>query len=553
LLGSAYLSDGETGKGLEILERAVAVDPDIAGIRTQLAIARLRQGDINQAITELQSAIDLGKDQVQADLLLVMAHLKNKDFDDAIAATGLLMAKMPDSPIPLNMKGAALLGKGDYKAARQAFESALEKQPGFISALLNLAQIDMLEGDNAAAKKHYQQVLSNDQGHLKTLVALARLAVSEGNTEDAIRWLVAARKHHPEAIEPALLLSNNYLRQGQVQDALDVTRTIAVEHPGNPAVLIALALVQKQAGEDNNALRTFRSLVEVAPRSAEAHYQLALMQYKLKQTDAARDSLKQAIALQDDHLAARIALGRLEIAVKDLDRALAIAASIKETHPDVPEGYELEGDVLFAQQESAEAARVYATAYDKSSSAQLARKIFRSHMKTGNADAAYDALRNWLDKHPGDSTTRTLLASKLQKAGQRQLALDEYLRILENDPDNVTALNNVAWLYQETGKSEGVQYAERAHALVPDRPEVTDTLGWLLVQNGDINRGLVLLQEARIKAPHIPDIHYHMAVALYKAGRTDEARKELDRLLKAGKTFPGLESAKALRDQLVNK
>ena len=114
----------------------------------------------------------------------------------------------------------------------------------------------------------------------------------------------------------------------------------------------------------------------------------------------------------------------------------------------------------------------------------------------------------------------------------------------------MSALNNLAWLYQEENNPEGVKYAERAYQLVPNRPEVIDTLGWLLVQNGETNRGLVLLQEAATKAPHIPDIRYHMAAALEKAGRRDEARKELDRLLKSNKTFPERDKAEALREQL---
>ncbi len=59
----------------------------------------------------------------------------------------------------------------------------------------------------------------------------------------------------------------------------------------------------------------------------------------------------------------------------------------------------------------------------------------------------------------------------------------------------------------------------------------------------------MLLQEAAVKAPHIPDIRYHMVVALDKAGRRDEARKELDRLLKTGKAFPDVDKARVLRDQ----
>jgi len=102
---------------------------------------------------------------------------------------------------------------------------------------------------------------------------------------------------------------------------------------------------------------------------------------------------------------------------------------------------------------------------------------------------------------------------------------------------------------QQVGNPEAVKYAERAHELAPGRPEVTDTLGWLLVQKGEVGRGLVLLQEAAVKAPHIPDIRYHMVVALDRAGRRDEARKELDRLLKTGKAFPELDKARALREQ----
>ncbi len=68
-------------------------------------------------------------------------------------------------------------------------------------------------------------------------------------------------------------------------------------------------------------------------------------------------------------------------------------------------------------------------------------------------------------------------------AGQYPQAIAAYLKVLEYDADNITALNNVAWLYQDQGNyAEGVKYAERVHALVPGRPEVIDTLGWLLVQ-----------------------------------------------------------------------
>jgi Tfp pilus assembly protein PilF len=231
----------------------------------------------------------------------------------------------------------------------------------------------------------------------------------------------------------------------------------------------------------------------------------------------------------------------------------AMAEDLKKAHPEAVYGYALEGDVHTSRREPEQAATAYAMAYDKQASAPLAQKLFHSRMKTGATESAYGILRQWLAEHPQDIATRSLLASALQDAGHNQQAIEQYLKLLAHDPENVAALNNVAWLYQETGDSKGIRYADRAHELAPERPEITDTLGWLLVQYGDTNRGLVLLQEARVKAPHIPDIHYHMAVALYKSGRTGEARKELDRLLRTGQAFPERVSAIAFRDYLVNQ
>ena len=290
--------------------------------------------------------------------------------------------------------------------------------------------------------------------------------------------------------------------------------------------------------------------MEVTPKSPEAHVLLATAQLKRNQENAARQSLQRALELKPDYPSAQVALGHLEVKDRKFDRAMEIARALQEAHPGAAYGDELEGDVHLGREAYREASGSYASAYGKSPSAALASKLYRAHEANGEAEQARQALGKWLDKHPEDVHMRGRLAFSLQAGGERQQAIDEYRRLLESAPDNVTALNNIAWLYHESGSPEGLGYAGRAHELAPDKPEITDTYGWLLVQNGEINRGLVLLQEARVRAPHIPDIHYHMAFALYKAGRTDESRKELDRLLKTGKTFPELEDARALHEKL---
>lgn len=549
LLGEAYLARGEASRGMEYMEKAVTLAPDVAALRTQLAIGQLMGGDVDQAVTELQAAVDLQQGLFQADLMLVMVYLKEGNFDKALGVAEALVIKMPDSPVALNLKGAALLGNGNRREAKNAFEAAVRMQPEFVPAHLNLAQLEGLEGGSVSAEARYQKVLSYDAGNLKALIELAALAEGSGRLDEAENRLKEAHERHPGDIKPALALVEYYLRQNDAASALEVASETVTAKPRDPAMLRALAMTQLRVGEDKAALTTLQSLAEVAPKSAEAHYLLAVVQLKRKQDTAARGSLQRALALQADYPAAQLVLGRLDIAEQDFDAASALAAMLQKAHPDAAYGDELRGDVHASRKEYVLAGDAYAQAYNKLPSALLAKKRYQSRRNSGNTDRAHEALRQWLAEQPDDVAVRGVLAASLQAQGLNRQAVEEYLMVLERDPNNVTALNNIAWLYQDAGNPEGVKYAERAHALVPGRAEITDTLGWLLVQNGDVSQGLVLLQEAAAKAPHIPDIRYHMIVALDKAGRRDEAREALDRLLKSGKAFSELDEAKLLREQ----
>ena len=70
-------------------------------------------------------------------------------------------------------------------------------------------------------------------------------------------------------------------------------------------------------------------------------------------------------------------------------------------------------------------------------------------------------------------------------------------------------------------------YAERAYRLSPNTPAIADTLGFILVGKGEIQRGLMLLSQAHEKMPNSPEMTYHLAVALKSAGREEEARTML--------------------------
>ncbi|MDT1877249.1 tetratricopeptide repeat protein, partial [Acinetobacter baumannii] len=117
--------------------------------------------------------------------------------------------------------------------------------------------------------------------------------------------------------------------------------------------------------------------------------------------------------------------------------------------------------------------------------------------------------------------------------------------IIERTPQDPMALNNLAWAYGQAKDPRALATAERAAKIAGDNPAIMDTLGWLLVEQGNTERGLPLLKKAAAAAPNAPEISYHLAVGLVKAGDKEGARKSLDKLLAEHKTFPQLEDARA--------
>ena len=92
--------------------------------------------------------------------------------------------------------------------------------------------------------------------------------------------------------------------------------------------------------------------------------------------------------------------------------------------------------------------------------------------------------------------------------------------------------------------------AEKAYRLAPDNPAIQDTYGWILVQKGKVESGLIVLEQVASKLSKSPDVRYHLAVALAKAGEKNRAKEELSVALKSEAPFMGRIAAEKLQKEL---
>jgi putative PEP-CTERM system TPR-repeat lipoprotein len=476
--------------------------------------------------------------------------IRRKEFGKALERAARIIATKPGDPIGYNIQGGAYLGQNDLARARRSFEKALNLRADDKQALLNLAQLDLGRKDFASARRRYQAILDADPKNVQAMLSLAQLEANDRNAAEELVWLERAKTTSPQVAAPRLLLGAYYVRLRQFGKALAELTEAQRQHPDDPEVLDAVGKVQLASGHTADAVATYRRLVEADRESAVAYLRLATAQIGSEDPGGATASLNQALRLKPGYPPAVFVLAELELQAGRNAEALTLARKLQALQPKSSNGLMVEGDVLARQGQLHEAMNAYSKALAVRPSGLLVVKLHAAQVKAGDRARADSKIQQWLASHPSDVIVRQYIADEHLIAGRDQLAIDQYESLLKYAPDTVSALNNLASLYQKQHDSRALSTAEKAHELAPDSPKTLDTLGWILIQRGELARGLGLLSAASAKTPKSTAIRYHVAVALAKSGDRVRARQQLESLLADSEKFSDREAAERLLKEL---
>lgn len=550
LAGEASLQNKDYRQALGLLAEAESFDPNYPELKNKQVAGLLALGQTEQAIAELQASIKLSGQATLADVSLVSINLKRKDFDKALQAIDALERKIPGKPIPHNLRAVALLGKNDVAGARKSLDKAVSLDPTYYPAVSNLARLDLAENKPEVAKQRFESMLSKVPNSLPAMLALAELAKAGKQEMQYVGWLEKAAKANPKALEPKALLARYYLSQKNASKAVASATDALNNNPDDLRALNLLGATQMASKDVQAGLRTYLQLVEKSPESAEAHLLLAVAQVVAGKANEARSSLNQALKIKPDFVDAMDAFLGLEVSSKNPEAALQWARKIQSAQPGLAFGFEREGDLLMGQDKFSAAAKAYQQAFEKAASTQGAIKLHAALSRSGNGAEGLAKLNAWLKLHPEDLQARRYFAGQAMKAGQDKLAMEQYALLLRKMPEDGMVLNNLATLYQSAKDPRALKIAEKAYQVLPNSPAVLDTYGWTLVENGQPEKGVAILEKALSQAKSNLTIQYHFAVGLVRSGNNAKAKSVLQEILTTKTAFAEQGQAKLLLDSL---
>lgn len=548
-LARALLAVGQVDKAVE---RFVAVDLSdskaAAELKATMGAAMAAQGRIDRAAANVDAALKLDANNLQARLLKIRLTAGKGAYDEALTQVRSLLADHPksheakqlegellwardgkvDSAIPalraaLAMEPrslsshsaliAALVQKGDLGELRSQLEVAKKAVPGSAEVRFFEVQLALLSRDGKAARESIQQLLRIAPESPAALQLAGAVELHHGSLVRAESFLTKALQKAPHLGQARRLLAETNLRAGRparalagLQPLLEAERPQAEELAlaaqayllaGNPAAAESLFARAAKANPDDAKLRAAVSVAKVLKGDAAAG--LA----ELESQASSDKSTHGDMAL----ISARLRRG-------ENDAALEAITRLEKKTPGSAIAPQLRGQILAQRKDFAgarqsfEKALVADPAYFPAIKSLAGLDILEK--KHDAAKARYQAV---LAREPNNADALLALANIARDAGAKAEEVGALLSraIQANPTEEVPRLQLIDLQLANRQFKVARDAAQEAVAALPDSFNLLDALGRTQLALGDTQQAADTFRRLSAMQPASPVPHLRLA------------------------------------------
>ncbi len=549
LIGMSQIQGGNFKTGIKGLKDAIKIDPEHPDLQRELALAYISSGETKMALQQLNALLEKGDEDLQTKTLMIIAYLRAEKFSQAINFVVDLAKSHPTDPAILTLAGNVYLSNNNETEAERYFNMALQSKPEFLPAVMSLSQLKESQGQFKDAENLLENLTKNNNKSVEIFIELAYLAGLQDNQKDLLNWLEQAHDLFPKDIKPLLMMAEYYFNNKQPSKANQQIQQATQINSRHPDLLILKSRILISKKKFQEAKDILENVISNNQESILARVLLSETYLNLNQNTQARKQLETALNQQPDYIPALLLAAHLELNNEHYNRVLDYSNKILEKNSDIHMAYELAGDAWKSKKEYYKASDAYAHAWNLQPSSQLTIKLYETLILSNKINDATEFLLTWVNKHPNDTKSLQYLGSSYQDQGKNNKATQIYEKLLNLEPDNIVALNNQAWLYLLANNPKALPLAEQAYQLNPENAGIQDTFGWILIQQGDNEKGLKLLKQAMKQLSAVKEVQYHYAVALLKAGHVKDGTTRLKQLLSNKEHFEGKNNIQYLLNQ----
>jgi tetratricopeptide (TPR) repeat protein len=281
-----------------LYRKALALKPDMAGLRLNLALALFKAGDLKAAIPELnillKNARPNSPEAMRYTILLGMAHYGLGQFIQAAPFLKAAAAADPQNlPIRLALAHSYLWSK-QYNLVLDVYHEILTLDP-------DSAEADMLAGEAL-------DEMSDAPGAIEMFRKAVKAKPGEPNVHFGLGYLLWSHKQYPEAItefkaelandpnhaQSFLYIADANIQMNQYADAAPFLEKAVQLDPSVGLAHLDLGILAANDGRNEDALREFLAAEKLTPNDVNVHWRLGRLYRAMGRKEEAKAELDKA-------------------------------------------------------------------------------------------------------------------------------------------------------------------------------------------------------------------------------------------------------------------
>lgn len=495
-------------------------------------------------------------------------YLTQQNYDKAVIEFKNALQIDPKYAEAYFLFGQAEEALHNYQQAYGLFHTAVELNPDYFAARVELARYFILGGDLAKATEQIDAVLKKQPTNSDALLVKAAIAEREGKDEDAIKQAGELIKTAPSETGAYALLADIYFKQQKLENSIEILRQGITANPKDVSLHMSLATVYVKQGENDKAAEMLQECVTLEPQNLQWRVNLAGFLMRTNQLDKAEKVLRTAIeqdpkdagrrmllveflstAKKDDKAAEqellngikeipdssalRFGLAALYEQLKDPTKAMDVYRDIISRYEEKPEGLRARdklATLLSLQGKQDEADKLTDQVLKENptdNNALMARA--RSLLAKQDAQGAIAALRTVLHDQPKLVDAYLALADAYTLNKEPALAKEGLMKAVELNPDNVNVRLALAQYYVKTGDlNSATKTVDEALKLSPNDYDALGAKFQLFMARKDVKSAQGTLQKIKATYPDKPTAYYLLGQVYVSQHQYDAAEREFE-------------------------
>jgi tetratricopeptide (TPR) repeat protein len=346
---------------------------------------------------------------------------------------------------------------GDLVAAIDCYQTAIQLNPNYLSAYVNLGIAWKQQGNLGAAIDCYQTAIQLNPNSAIAYNNLGNALTLQGQATDAAAAYQRAIEIQPDYPEACNSLGSYYQGIGNYDRAFELYQRAIVLKSDYAEAYNNLGNISQLQHKLDQAIKYYQQAIAVRPNYPEAYNNQGCVCRTQQKFNAAVASYQKAIELRSDYPEAYYNLSNVYADCGKLDLALAACQQALKLKPNYAAAYQNLGNILRDRGEITTAIAAYHQAI------QLQPHYPEAHNNLGIAH---------------------------QKQQNFTSAIAAYQQAISLNPEFIQPYNNLGVCYQKQGRlTEAIAILNRAIDLNPDYPEARWNLGLVSLLAGDFRTG----------------------------------------------------------------